>query len=106
MHYVLLALAICFEVAATTSLKLSEGFTRLIPSVVMVVCYVASFGALAFALKRLEVSVAYAVWSGAGTAAIAVIGALFLQESMTLSKAVAILLIIAGVVILELGATH
>ena len=69
MHpWLLLVSAIALEVAGTTSMKLSQGFTRLVPSVLLFVCYVASFVALTLALKKIEVSVAYAVWAGVGTA--------------------------------------
>lgn len=97
-HWLFLAVAIVLEVAGTTSMKLSEGFTKLAPSVLLFVFYAASFVALTFALKRIEVSVAYAVWSGVGTALIAAIGILYFREAATVLKLVSILLIIVGVV--------
>jgi small multidrug resistance pump len=107
MAWILLAVAIASEVLATSALKLSEGFTRWGWTVVVAVGYVASFLLLAWALKlRMPVGIAYAVWAGAGTAAIAVIGALFLNESMNLLKAAGIGLIICGVVVLNLAGTH
>ncbi len=102
-HWLFLAGAIVLEVAGTTSMKLSEGFTKLIPSVLLFVFYAASFVALTFALKRIEVSVAYAVWSGVGTALIAAIGILYFREAATVLKFISILLIILGVVGLNLG---
>lgn len=101
--YLYLALAIGSEICATVSLKYAEGFTRLWPSLVVVVGYVASFALLGQALKHVPVSTAYAIWSAAGTAIVAAIGYLFLHEAMTPWKAVGILLIIAGVVALNLG---
>jgi small multidrug resistance pump len=78
MVWVLLVGAIAAEVVATSFLKLSEGLTKLVPSIVLLVCYLASFLLLSQALKQLQVSVAYAIWSGVGTAAITVIGMLVL----------------------------
>lgn len=102
-HWFFLAGAIALEVAGTTSMKLAEGFTRLVPSVLLFVFYAASFVALTFALKKIEVSVAYAVWSGAGTALIAAIGILYFRESVTALKVASLLLIIAGVIGLNLS---
>jgi small multidrug resistance pump len=99
--------AILSEVAATTALKLSEGFSRLVPSIVVVVGYVAAFGLLSQALTRgMGIGVAYAVWAAAGIALIAIIGVLFLGESMTWTQVGGIALVIAGVLALELGAAH
>ena len=107
MAWLMLIGAIATEVAATSALKLSDGLTRLAPSVVVAVGYVASFVLLAQALKlQLQVSVAYAIWSGAGTAAIAVIGVLLLDEPLTTLKALGIGLVIAGVVVLNLSGAH
>jgi len=103
-HWIFLVCAIALEVAGTTSMKLSEGFTRLVPSVALFVFYAASFVALTLALKRIELSVAYAVWSGLGTAIVAVIGFLWFREAITALKLLSIALIVAGVVGLNLGA--
>ncbi|MEO3811110.1 multidrug efflux SMR transporter [Sphaerisporangium sp. B11E5] len=107
MAWLLLAAAIACEVLATTALKLSDGFTHKGWSVAVALGYIASFALLAQVLKmKMEVGVAYAVWAGVGTAAIAVIGALFLGESLTLAKVSGILLIITGVVLLNLAGAH
>jgi small multidrug resistance pump len=103
--YVFLALAIVSEVVATVSLKLSEGFSRLGPSVVVVVGYLLAFGLLSQALSRgLGVSVAYGVWAAAGVALVAVAGAVLLGESLTWVQVGGIALVIGGVLALELGA--
>jgi small multidrug resistance pump len=102
-HWFFLAGAIALEVAGTTSMKLSEGFTKLLPSVLLFVFYAASFVALTLALKKIEVGVAYAVWSGAGTALIAAIGILYFNETATLIKFISILMIIVGVVGLNIS---
>jgi small multidrug resistance pump len=107
MTWLLLAGAIASEVLATSALKLSDGFAHKGWAAVVVVGYLVSFALLAQALKmQMEVGVAYAVWAGAGTAAIAVIGAVFLGEAMSLAKAGGIVLIIAGVVVLNLAGAH
>ena len=103
MAYVLLAFAILAEVAGTTSLKFSEGFTRLWPSVGTLAGYGLSFYLLSLVLKSVPVGTAYAIWSAAGTALIATIGILFLGESATLPRLAGIALVIAGVVILNLA---
>jgi small multidrug resistance pump len=105
MAYLFLALAIVTEVVGTVSLKLSEGFTRLGPSVVVVVGYLLAFGLLSQALTRgLGVSVAYGVWAAAGVALVAVAGAVLLGESLTWVQVGGIVLVIGGVLALELGA--
>ena len=102
--WILLIGAIAAEVIATSALKLSDGLTKLLPTVVVAVGYILSFVLLAQALKlHLPVSVAYAVWAGVGTAAIALIGMLALNEPLTTAKIVGILLIIGGVVTLNLA---
>jgi small multidrug resistance pump len=102
--YVLLAVAIVAEVTGTVSLQLSHGFTRLWPSVVVVVAYGLSFVALAMVLKRgLPVAVAYAIWSALGVALIAAIGVLWLDQRLSLLQVLGLLLVVAGVVALELG---
>ncbi|GAA3194446.1 multidrug efflux SMR transporter [Streptomyces virens] len=106
MGYALLAAAIAAEVVGTTAMKYSEGFTRLWPSLVTAVGYLVAFALLAQTLKSLSVGTAYALWSGAGTAVIAAIGVVFLGEGLTLAKAAGIGLIIAGVVVLNLGGAH
>jgi len=107
MHWLFLVGAIALEVAGTTSMKLSAGFTKLVPSLLIFVFYTASFIALTFALKKIDVSVAYAIWSGVGTALIVIIGIMYFREAVTALKLVAIFLIIVGVVALNLdGARH
>ncbi|MFF4417694.1 DMT family transporter [Streptosporangium sp. NPDC001559] len=108
MAWLLLAGAIIAEITATTALKFSDGFTHKGWALLVVTGYATAFVLLGQALKRqLEIGTAYAVWSGAGTAAIAVIGTLFLGESLTPVKAGGIALIIGGVVLINLaGSAH
>jgi small multidrug resistance pump len=107
MHWVYLTLAILAEVAGTTCMKLSAGFTKLTPSVLMWLCYGICFYFLALALKRVDVSVAYAIWSGVGTALIATVGVLYFREPVSILKLVGIAAIVGGVVALNVsGGTH
>ncbi|MFE2692122.1 DMT family transporter [Streptomyces mirabilis] len=106
MGYALLAGAIASEVAATTAMKYSEGFSRLWPSLVTVLGYVIAFVLLAQCLKTVQVGTAYAIWAGAGTAVIAAIGMVFLGEALSFTKVAGILLIIGGVVVLNLDGAH
>jgi small multidrug resistance pump len=102
MHWLYLAAAILFEVAGTTSMKLSHGFTKLTPSILIFVFYAISFVSLTYAVKKIDVSVSYAIWSGVGTALIAIIGVYYFKESMTPLKFFSLALIIIGVIGLNL----
>lgn len=84
-------------------MKLSDGFTKLTPSILIFVFYTFSFTFLTLSLKRLEVGVAYAIWSGLGTSLIALVGFFFFNEPMTLTKVASLILIIVGVVGMRLG---
>ncbi|HFJ9405404.1 DMT family transporter [Bacillus cereus group sp. TH260-2LC] len=101
MQWIYLCLAILFEVAGTTAMKLSDGLTKLVPSILIFVFYVVSFAFLSFALKGMEMSVAYAVWSGMGIVTITTIGFIYFGESINIIKILAILFILVGVVILN-----
>ncbi|MEC3638894.1 DMT family transporter [Bacillus halotolerans] len=102
MQWMFLCLAILFEVAGTVSMKLSSGFTRLLPSVLLLFFYGGSLFFLTLTLKSIDVSVAYAVWSGMGIVLITVVGFLYFQENISVMKLISIGLIIAGVVSLNL----
>ncbi|MFF0000200.1 DMT family transporter [Streptomyces avermitilis] len=106
MGYVLLAGAITAEVAATTAMKYSDGFSRLWPSLLTALGYLVAFALLAQTLKTVSVGTAYAIWAGVGTAAIAAIGMVFLGEGMNPAKLAGIALIIGGVVVLNVGGAH
>ena len=99
----LLGSAILFELIATSSLKASDGFTRLVPAGMTVVGYAASFYLLSLTLKRMDVSVVYAIWSGAGTALMAVVGYFAFAEQLPPLKVASISLIVMGVVGLNLA---
>jgi small multidrug resistance pump len=94
---VYLLLAIGLEVSGTTCMKLSQGFTRTGPSLLMFVFYGLSLVALTLAVRRLDIGVAYAIWSGLGTGLIVAIGVAWFDEPLPASKAVALALIVIGV---------
>lgn len=102
MAWALVILAGLFETGFALSLKASNGFTRLVPSVLFVVCAVTSFGLLAAGLRSLPIGSAYAVWTGIGAAGTAIAGMVFLGESTQVLKLVSIVLVVAGVVGLQL----
>ncbi|MCP3099333.1 multidrug efflux SMR transporter [Myxococcus sp. K15C18031901] len=106
MAYVFLVLAIASEILGTSMLKTTEGFTRLWPSLACLGAYGVAFALLSQAVKTIPVGVAYALWSGLGTAAIVVIGVTFLGESISAIKIIGVSLIVVGVVILNLGGAH
>jgi small multidrug resistance pump len=97
-----LALAIGTEVVATSALKASEGFTRLVPSAVVVVGYAVSFWCLSLALKTIPVGIAYAIWSGAGIVLIALIAWWLYGQTLDAAALLGIGLILAGVVVIQL----
>ncbi|VTS05533.1 DMT family transporter [Tuwongella immobilis] len=103
MSLILLLIAIVCEVFATTNLKLSQGFTRVGPSILMGVGYAASFACMGLAMRTLEIGFAYAVWSGVGTALIATVGILYFREPATTLKILSIVLIILGVIGLKVA---
>ena len=102
----LLMVAIGVEVGATAVLPKAAGFTQPIWSAVVVAGYALSIWLLAVVVKAMPVSVAYAIWAGLGTAAVAVIGFLFLDESMSWLKATSLGMIVLGVVGLNLVSSH
>ena len=107
MHWFYLVLAIALEICGTTCMKLSDGFSRLTPSVLLFVLYALSFVAFVFALKRIDVGIAYAIWAGLGVLMISAIGVLYFKEPVSSLKVASMALVIVGVVGLYYsGATH
>jgi small multidrug resistance pump len=100
--FLILLLAILAEVAATSALKASENFTRLLPSIIVVTGYGVAFSCLSFTLKTLPLGVAYAIWSGVGTALVAMVGWLFYKQQLDLPAVLGIALIMAGTLVLNL----
>lgn len=101
LAWLLLILAILLEVAGTTSMKLSDGFSRVVPSVLIYVFYAASFTVLPFALQAIELSTAYAVWSGLGTTVTAIIGFVYFHDTVNKTKLLALAAIVCGCVVLN-----
>jgi small multidrug resistance pump len=99
MPWLLLFAAILLEVAGIASMKLSRGFAEMVPSVAVL-----SAAAVILALKRLDLSVTYAIWSGVGTALAAMVGIAYFREPLTLIKVASLALVILGVVGLSLAA--
>lgn len=99
--YLALAIAITAEVVGTTALKFSDGFTSLLPTAVVVVGYLASFYFLSLTLQDLPIGLVYAIWSAVGIVGTVVIGIVLFDETVDLTGAVGMALIIAGVVVLN-----
>ncbi len=102
MPYVILALAVFCETVGTTALQASQQFTRLGPSVVVVLGYGAAFYLLALALNHFPVGIAYAIWSGLGIVFIAVIGLLAFGQRLDLPAVIGMGLILAGIFVIHL----
>ncbi len=103
MSWLLLLMGIVVEVAGTTCMKLSYGFTHLWPSILLFIFYSLSFSMVTVALKSIDLSAAYAVWSGVGTALTAAIGAVWFKEPMGVVKIISLFLIVLGVAGLRWG---
>ncbi|MGH3472188.1 MAG: DMT family transporter [Nocardioidaceae bacterium] len=106
MAWLLVIAAGLLESGFAVCLKLSHGFTRLVPTILFACFALASFGLLTLSLKHLEVGPAYAVWTGIGAAGAVVVGIVWLQEPASVLKLVSIVLVLAGVVGLQLSSTH
>ena len=102
MPWLLLFAAIAAEVVATSMLKSTAGFTRLGPSVVVVIAYGAAFVLLSHCLKRMPVGVVYAVWSGVGVALVTLAGRVFFKQVLDRAAVIGIAMIVSGVLVLQL----
>lgn len=100
--WIILLIAVIGEVVATTSLKLSEGFTKLVPSIVVVVGYAIAFYCLSITLKSIPLGIAYAVWSGLGIVTVSILGWLVFGQKLDTWALLGMFLIICGVLILNL----
>lgn len=101
MSYLYLAVAIIAEVIATSALKASDEFSKLVPSVIVVVGYGVAFYCLSMVLKTIPVGVAYAVWSGLGIVLISIVGLVMFGQKLDLAAIVGMLLIVSGVVVMN-----
>ena len=102
MQWIYLAIAIVSEVVATSALKAAEGFTRLVPSVLVVVGYALAFYFLSLTLRTIPLGVAYAIWAGVGVALVALAGWVVYHQSLDIAALIGIALIISGVIVLNL----
>ena len=98
-----LFIAILSEVVGTSSLKASEGFTKVLPSIGVVIGFASAFYFLSLALKHIPLGTAYAIWSGLGTELTVIVGVIVWKEKVGLYTIIGILLIICGVVLLQLN---
>lgn len=101
MKYLLLALAIIFEVAGSGFMKAADGFSRLVPTVMTVVCYAISLFCFSTALKYIPLGVAYAIWGGLGIVLTAVISVVMFKQALDTPAIIGIVLIVSGVVIMN-----
>lgn len=100
-NYLFLLLAIVFETIATSSLKASEQFTKLIPSLITVIGYIAAFYLLSLTLRSIPVGIAYAIWSGIGIVLVTIAGIVLFKQIPDLPAIIGLLLIIAGVIVIN-----
>ncbi|MFC5410271.1 DMT family transporter [Larkinella bovis] len=105
MSWFFLVLAGLFEVVWASFMKQSAGFTRLFPSLITVVTMLASFGLLALAMRTLPLGTAYSIWTGIGAIGAFLVGILFFGESLTVTRFLAALLIVAGLVLMKFSST-
>lgn len=103
MHWWYLSCAILAEVLATSALKAADGFTRPLPSLVVVLGYGIAFYLLSLTLKVVPVGIAYAIWSGVGTGLIALLGWLLFGQALDAAALLGLALIVAGVLVIQLG---
>ena len=101
MQWFLLFVAIVAEVVATSMLKSTEGFTRLWPSAVVIVCYETAFILLSISMKTIPVGIVYAVWSGVGVALITLVAWVFLGQTLDAVGLAGLALIVGGVVVIN-----
>ena len=101
MEWVILYVAVLFEVAATTALKASEGFTRLIPSLIVVVGYGVAFYLMTLSLNKIPLAIVYAVWSALGIALISIVGAIRYGESLDAPAIMGMVMIVGGVIVIN-----
>ena len=101
-HWVFLSIAIISEVIATSALKSSENFSRLLPSLVVIIGYSASFYCLSLTLKVIPIGVVYAIWSGVGIVLITLVAWILFKQKLDIPAIIGILLIVSGVVVMNL----
>ncbi|WP_439559549.1 quaternary ammonium compound efflux SMR transporter SugE [Dyadobacter sp.] len=106
MAWIYLVVAGLLEVVWSYSMKQSEGFSRLVPSIVTLVAMAASFALLAAAMRSLPLGTAYTIWTGIGAIGAFILGIAFLGEQLTFMRVLAVVLIVAGLVLMKLSSNH
>ncbi|MBN8825204.1 MULTISPECIES: quaternary ammonium compound efflux SMR transporter SugE [unclassified Spirosoma] len=106
MAWILLVLAGLLEILWAYSMKQSEGFTRLTPSVITIVAMLGSFALLALAMRSLPLGTAYTVWTGIGATGAFILGIAFLGEQVSFIRIIAAILIVCGLILMKLSSTH
>ncbi|MFT4823642.1 MAG: small multidrug resistance pump [Halioglobus sp.] len=102
MTYIYLAIAIVAEVVATSALKASSEFTKLVPSIIVVIGYGISFYLMAMVLRTMPIGITYAIWSGVGIVLVAVVGAFLYRQIPDVPAVLGMMLIISGVAVIHL----
>lgn len=102
MHWLTLAIAIIAEVIGTSALRASEGFTKLVPSILVVAGYSVAFYFLSLTLKNIPVGIAYAIWSGVGTVLITIVGVVVFNQRLDVPAIAGLSLILIGVLVINL----
>ncbi|KAB8058137.1 quaternary ammonium compound efflux SMR transporter SugE [Janthinobacterium sp. FT14W] len=106
MAWILLLIAGMFEVVWAYSMKLSEGFTKLTPSIITIVMMIASFGLLSLAMRTLPLGTAYTIWTGIGAVGAFIVGVVFLGEQLNAMRVCAAVLIVSGIVLMKMSSSH
>lgn len=101
MHYLYLLIAVALEVSGTMLLPASQNFTRVLPTVGLIVCYASSFYCLTFALNTLPIAVVYATWSGLGIFLVTLLGYLVFDEALEWRAITGLLMVVVGVVLVN-----
>ncbi|MDJ0823722.1 MAG: multidrug efflux SMR transporter [Paracoccaceae bacterium] len=101
MHWILLAIGVCIEVAASAALKLSDGFTKLSYAGLTLICFAVAFYIMSLVVRTMPLGIAYSVWAGGGIAGVTLMGAMVFGQSLDAYAYLGIGLILAGVVVLN-----
>lgn len=101
MKYLFLGLAIALEIVGTSFMKVSDGFTKIVPTIITVVAYFTCFFFLSLALKHIPLGIAYAIWGGLGIVLTAIISMVVFKQSLDLPAIIGIVLIVSGVIVMN-----
>ncbi|MCT4781708.1 MULTISPECIES: DMT family transporter [Exiguobacterium] len=104
--YIFLLFSIAFEVLGTSMLKLSDGFTQLVPSMILLASFAVSFTLMGIVLKTIPLSIAYSVWAGLGTVATGLIGVFVYGEVLSTLNSIGLIVIVLGVIVMNFGKTN